>query len=155
LSYTARFHGRAAVRRLLSYLLMVAAITLVASVLPGARALADGPGNLLYTPTSATEANAYARVIELRHAGADNGMLLATFEHWYTNGQPSDHIIRASKDGGATWSTLATVPDSLTGPGHPVSQMWQPFLFEFPTQLGAYPAGTIMLLGNTVAASSW
>lgn len=147
-----RSHGRTAMRRLLPYLLIAAAIGLVASVLPGTRALADGTGNLLYTPTSANEANAYARVIELQHAGADNGKLLATFEHWYTNGQPSEYIIRSSGDGGATWSTLSTVPDSLTGPGHPVSQMWQPFLFEFPTRLGAYPAGTIMLVGNTVPA---
>jgi hypothetical protein len=137
---------------LFSYLLMIAAIALGIAVLPGARALADGTGNLLYTPASASEANAYARVIELQHAGADDGTLLATFEHWYTNGTPSEYIIRDSKDGGATWSTLATVPDSLTGAGHPVSQMWQPFLFEFPRQLGAYPAGTIMLLGNTVPA---
>ena len=44
MSHIARFHGRAAARRLLPYLLMVATITLVACVLPGARALADGPG---------------------------------------------------------------------------------------------------------------
>jgi hypothetical protein len=152
MSYTARSYGRAVERRLHYYLVVAAAIALVASVMPGSRALADGTGNLLYTPTSANEANAYARVIELRHAGAGNGTLLATFEHWYTSGQPSEYIIKASKDGGGTWSTLSTVADSQTGPGHPVSQMWQPFLFEFPRQLGAYPAGTIMLLGNTVPA---
>ncbi|MGH3168861.1 MAG: sialidase family protein, partial [Trebonia sp.] len=131
--------------------------TLVApglSGLSGSRALADGTGNPFYTPASANEANAYARVIELEHAGADNGTLLGTFEHWYTNGQPSEYIIRQSKDNGATWSTLSTVPDTLTGAGHPVSQMWQPFLFEFPHALGANPAGTIMLLGNTVPADS-
>jgi hypothetical protein len=115
-------------------------------------ALADGTGNLLYTPTSAQESNAYARVIQLRYAGAENGTLLATFEHANTDGTPSEYIIRSSTDNGATWSTRATVPDSLTGAGHPVSRMWQPFLFEFPKKLGAYPAGTIMLLGNTVPA---
>jgi BNR repeat protein/3-keto-disaccharide hydrolase len=151
-----RAFRRAAARRL--RLLLTAAIALAVAftvgfaVLPGSRALADGMGNLLYTPTSASEANAYARVIALQHAGSENGTLLATFEHWYTNGAPSEYIIRSSTDGGATWSDLSTVPDSLTGTGHPVSQMWQPFLFEFPRQLGAYPAGTIMLLGNTVPA---
>jgi hypothetical protein len=116
-------------------------------------ALADGTPNLLYTPTSQNEANAYARVIQLQHAGAADGTLLATFEHWYTNGTPSEFIIKASTDNGATWSTRSVVEDTVTGPGHPVSQMWQPFLFEFPHQLGSYPAGTIMLLGNTVPAN--
>ncbi len=155
MSKAERSHRRARPRRLLRYLFLSAAIALGAAVMPAGQALANGTGNLLYTPTSsAAEANAYARVIELEHAGADNGTLLATFEHWYTNGQPSQYFIRDSKDAGATWSTLSTVPDTLTGTGHPVSQMWQPFLFEFPRQLGAYPAGTIMLLGNTVPASS-
>jgi hypothetical protein len=130
------------------------ALALAAAVLyGGGPALADGTSNLLYTPSSPNEANAYARVIQLHHAGAANGTLLATFEHWYTNGTPSQYIIRASTDNGATWSTRSVVPDTVTGAGHPVSQMWQPFLFEFPRQLGAYPAGTIMLLGNTVPAS--
>ena len=153
---SARSHWRATPRRLRRLLtavtVLAAAVVLGFAVLPSSPALADGTGNLLYTPTSANEANAYARVIQLQHAGADNGTLLATFEHWYTDGTPSQYIIRDSTDGGSTWSTLSTVPDSLTGTGHPVSQMWQPFLFEFPRQLGAYPAGTIMLLGNTVPA---
>jgi len=150
----ARSHRRVRTRHLFRCALIGAAIALGVSLLPSGRALADGAPNLLYTPTSANEANAYARVIELEHAGQENGTLLATFEHWYTNGQPSEFIIKDSTDGGTTWSDLSTVPDSLTGPGHPVSQMWQPFLFEFPRQLGAYPAGTIMLLGNTVPADS-
>ncbi len=129
------------------------ALALAGTVFYGSpRALADGTANLLYTPASPDEANAYARVIRLQHAGAADGTLLATFEHWHTDGTPSEFIIRASTDNGATWSTRATVRDTVTGPGHPVSQMWQPFLFEFPRQLGAYPAGTIMLLGNTVPA---
>lgn len=153
---SARSHRRVTprrLRRLLTAAIVLAAVVVLGfAVLSGSPALADGTGNLLYTPTSANEANAYARVIQLQHAGAENGTLLATFEHWYTDSTPSQYIIRDSTDGGATWSTLSTVPDSLTGTGHPVSQMWQPFLFEFPRQLGAYPAGTIMLLGNTVPA---
>ncbi len=130
------------------------ALALAGAVVLGApQALADGTPNMLYTPTSPNEANAYARVIQLGHAGAANGTLLATFEHWYTNGSPSEYIIRASTDNGATWSTRSVVPDTVTGTGHPVSQMWQPYLFEFPRRLGTYPAGTIMLLGNTVPAS--
>jgi 3-keto-disaccharide hydrolase len=156
--HTAESHGRPMTRGLGSFwfrcALAIAVTVLGTAVLPGGPAAADGAGNLLYTPTSADESNAYARMIELQHAGPENGTLLATFEHWYADGQPSEYIIRSSGDGGVTWSTLATVPDTLTGAGHPVSQMWQPFLFEFPRQLGAYPAGTIMLLGNTVPADA-
>jgi hypothetical protein len=143
---------RAATHRPVRYLLVIAAMALVAVFLPASRAVADGTGNLIYTPSSANEANAYARMITLQHAGAQNGTLLATFEHWYTDGTPSQYLIRSSTDNGSTWSTLSTVPDAQTGAGHPVSQMWQPFLFEFPQRLGSYPAGTIMLVGNTVPA---
>lgn len=132
--------------------LAVALAALLALLIGPAAARADDTGHLLYTPTSATEANAYARVIRLAHAGGDDGRLLATFEHWNTDGTPARFVIRASDDDGATWSTLAAVGDPLTGPGHPVSQMWQPSLFEFPHRLGAYPAGTLLLVGNMVPA---
>lgn len=134
-------------RRILA---VVVPILLLVGLVPGA-ANADDAGTALYTPTSATEANAYARAIQLRHSGSANGTLLATFEHWYTDGSPAQLTIKRSTDG-ASWSTLATVGDPLTGAGHPVSQMWQPFLFEFPQQLGAYPAGTLLLVANMVPA---
>jgi hypothetical protein len=121
-------------------------------LMPGSISYANSNGQLLYTPTSTNESNAYARVIELHHAGSNNGRLLATFEHWTNNGTPASYIIQASDNNGASWYTLATVPDQQTGAGHPVSQMWQPILFEFPQQLGSYPAGTILLVGNTVPA---
>src|SRR5579875_2670971 len=121
-------------------------------LMPGSISYANSNGQLLYTPTSTNESNAYARVIELHHAGSNNGRLLATFEHWTNNGTPASYIIHASDNNGASWYTLATVPDQQTGAGHPVSQMWQPILFEFPQQLGSYPAGTILLVGNTVPA---
>ncbi|GAB3433745.1 sialidase family protein [Flindersiella endophytica] len=118
----------------------------------GVPAAADSPGGFLYTPTTPNESNAYARTIRLEHAGASNGRLLSTFEHWYEDGTPSAFVIRASDDAGGTWSTLATVGDPQTGAGHPVSRMWQPYLFEFPRPLGAYPAGTLLLMGNLVPA---
>jgi hypothetical protein len=125
---------------------------LTASVIAAQPAAADSAGSAMYTPTSTSESNAYARVIQLEHAGSRNGELLGTFEHWYADGTPSHYIVRSSTDNGATWSTTATVSDPQTGPGHPVSQMWQPTLFEFPHQIGRYPAGTIMLMGNLVPA---
>ena len=121
-------------------------------LMPGSISYANSSGQLLYTPTSANESNAYARVIELHHAGSNNDSLLATFEHWTNDTTPASYIIQASDNNGASWYTFATVPDAQTGTGHPVSHMWQPILFEFPQQLGSYPAGTILLVGNTVPA---
>nr|WP_186324722.1 family 16 glycoside hydrolase [Paenibacillus bovis] len=106
-------------------------------------------GEYIYEPTE-NEANIYARVIELENSGAKNGRLLSTFERSTEDGSPSKFIIRASDDNGENWYTLSTVSDPLEGDGHPASNAWQPFLFEFPQQLGEYPAGTIMLVGNTV-----
>ncbi|CAK7213017.1 hypothetical protein SEUCBS140593_001703 [Sporothrix eucalyptigena] len=123
-------------------------------------AAADGQGSLLWDPPVDNEANVYARVIQLQHTGSAslNGKLLATWEHWYTtgddstvaNGTAGSFIIRESTDGGDTWSTLATVIDTDTGPGHPFAQFWQPFFFEFPATLGNHPAGTLLLVGNLV-----
>jgi hypothetical protein len=127
---------------------------LTALALLPAAAHADSPGTALYTPTSASEANAYARVIQLQHAGAANGHLLATFEHWTNDGTPAQLSIRQSDAAGTSWSTLATVGDPLTGAGHPVSHMWQPFLYEFPHQIAGYPAGTLLLVANEVPADS-
>jgi len=137
-----------------SLLGLIAATVLAGTCLASSPVAADSPGNLLYRPTTQNESNAYARVIRLQHAGELNGRLLATFEHWFDDGSPAEFIIRASDDDGRTWTTLTTVPDPLDGPGHPVSRMWQPFLFEFPRQLGHYPAGTLLLVGNMVPADA-
>ncbi|KAF7175521.1 hypothetical protein CNMCM7691_008622 [Aspergillus felis] len=107
----------------------------------------------LWQPQYENEAAATARVIQLKHAGDATGHFLATFEHWYykpndtkvSNGTASNFIIRESSDQGQSWNTLAKVsaPDGL-----PNFFYYQPFLFEFPQQLGKYPAGTLLLVGN-------
>jgi hypothetical protein len=60
---------------LTSIVLLFAALTCPAS--------ADADGTYLWDPPVPNEANVYARVIELKHAGDLNGNLLATWEHWY------------------------------------------------------------------------
>ncbi|OQD75679.1 hypothetical protein PENDEC_c006G00231 [Penicillium decumbens] len=99
----------------------------------------------LWHPQYTNEDAAYARVIQLEHAGDANGKLLATWEHWYSNWTASNFIIQESNDLGTTWDTLTTVsaPD-----GVPNTFFYQPFLFEFPQQLGKYPEGTLLLVGN-------
>lgn len=111
----------------------------------------------IWQPQELNEANAYARVIALEHAGDQNGKLLATWEHWYVTGPgsttiadyPAEIIIRESDDGGQTWSTLATINETN---GVSYSAFWQPTLFEFPRPLGNYPEGTLLLVGNLVPA---
>jgi hypothetical protein len=118
-------------------------------------ALADSEGIVVWHPEVPNEGNGYSRVIQLQHAGDSNGNLLAIWEHWYTNGSTkasngtaSHYIIRESGDNGTTWDTLTTISDPLTGTGHPATKFFQPFLFEFPQQLGKYPEGTLLLVGN-------
>lgn len=140
-------------RRLPVVLALLLGLVSAAAGLTGSRpAAADSGGEFMYRAESTNEANIYARVIRLQHAGAVNGRLLGTFERHHDDGSPAQFVIRSSDDDGASWSTLATVSDPQTGPGHPVSRMWQPSLFEFPRRLGDHAAGTLLLVGNTVPA---
>jgi hypothetical protein len=98
----------------------------------------------MYSPSSGSEYLGYARTIRLQYSGSDNGTLLSTFEHEGGSSIESgisDYEIQKSSDGGATWSTLSSVPGDV--------KSLAPFLYEFPKQLGNFAAGTLMLLGST------
>ncbi|KAE8315219.1 hypothetical protein BDV41DRAFT_574918 [Aspergillus transmontanensis] len=103
--------------------------------------------NSLWSPSQGGELVGYSRVIELQHAGDANGKLLAAFEHWHDPSSPSSYIIRESTDNGTTWDTLKTLVASGDAP---TPNYFQPFLFEFPQQLGKHAEGTILLVGNLV-----
>jgi hypothetical protein len=109
---------------------------------------ANDSGHVVYQ-AGANETTGYARFIRLQNSGPANGNLLATFERWYSDGSNVPLIIRSSTDGGTTWSTLASVYDPNGN-----NEMFQPFLFEFPTQLGSYPAGTLLLVANSIEHST-
>lgn len=123
---------------------MVLAALLCVLAIPTA-AWGNSPGSALYSPSSANEGMAYTRMIRLENSGSVDGTLLAGFEHWSTDGSASSYVIRRSTDDGATWSTLSTVPGD--------TYSYQPSLFELPQQLGAYPAGTLLLAGATLPAN--
>src|SRR5487761_1380371 len=124
-------------------------IVMILSILTRA-AHANAIGHPVYQTTSSSEVTGYARVIQLQNSGSLwNGELLATFEHWYTNGTNVPLIIRQSTDGGNTWSTLATVYDPNGN-----NDMFEPALFEYPTALGSYPAGTLLLVANSIEGGS-
>ena len=86
----------------------------------------------------------YPRVIELQHAGQENGTLLATFE-MRPKDEPVFPIYR-STDHGLTWKPYSTVPDMKNHWGN----KYQPHLFELPCALGDLPEGTVMLAGNSI-----
>ena len=96
----------------------------------------------------------YPRVIELHHAHRPwhppkddapvNGTLLASFEE-YRPDTPVFPIYR-SDDHGKNWYRYSEVPDLKNGWGN----KFQPHLFEFPCRLGEFPAGTLMIAGNSI-----
>jgi hypothetical protein len=94
---------------------------------------------------STTEEAGYPRVIRLEHAGADNGVLLATFAHNGVPGEKGSLPVYRSADNGKTWSTtpVGVVRDTVHG--------WDieaPGLFELPVAQGDLPAGTLFAAGT-------
>ena len=81
----------------------------------------------------------YGRVIELKHNGENNGVLLATSQ-W----AGSDFPLYRSDNGGKTWSLINTVKEQLD---IRVTGNWQPHLYELPCQVGEMPEGTLLLSG--------
>lgn len=83
----------------------------------------------------------YARTVEL-----EGGVLLATWENY----SPEPPLVYApifkSIDGGETWKEIAKVQDQVNGWG----LRYQPFLYELPTKVGKYPAGTVLLATNSI-----
>ncbi len=87
----------------------------------------------------------YPRVIELHHAGEQNGLLLATFDH-STLKEPPVVPVMCSRDHGVTWEKYSRIEDTQNGYGI----RFQPHIFELPQPCGDLPAGTIVMSGNSV-----
>ncbi|RYP16759.1 hypothetical protein DL765_004936 [Monosporascus sp. GIB2] len=84
----------------------------------------------------------YARAVHLR----SSGNLLATWEN-YSPEPPQVHFpIYRSSDGGASWREIGRVRDTVNGWG----LRYQPFLYELPSPIGRFPAGTLLLAGNSI-----
>jgi hypothetical protein len=132
----------------LLFLLLALAGAAATLVLPAAgRADAiSRPAQTLYTPPSGSPApgSLYPRGLRLQHNGSANGTLLATFEQ-YTNGTPVFPIYR-STDNGTSWTKVSEVADTQNGWG----MRWEPELFELPTAMGGFPAGTVLAAGDSV-----
>ncbi|MFF7277392.1 RICIN domain-containing protein [Streptomyces griseorubiginosus] len=132
------------------------AITVLLALLAAVVALvlpSSGPAHAIsrasqtmYTPPSGTPSpgSLYPRAIRLQNSGSSNGTLLATFEQ-YSSGTPVFPIYR-STDNGNSWSQISSISDTHNGFGN----RYQPFLYELPTAIGNFPAGTILAAGNSI-----
>ncbi|MFE9674214.1 RICIN domain-containing protein [Streptomyces sp. NPDC006259] len=128
----------------LAFILLVSVMTMV---MPAGRADALArPSQTMYTPPSGAPSpgSLYPRAVRMQHNGSANGTLLATFEQ-YTSGTPVLPIYR-STDNGNSWSKISEVADTQNGWG----MRWEPELFELPTAVGGFPAGTILAAGASV-----
>ncbi|WP_086809161.1 RICIN domain-containing protein [Streptomyces reticuliscabiei] len=132
----------------LLFLLLVLALAAATLVLPavGRADALSRPAQTLYTPPSDAPApgSLYPRALRLQHNGSANGTILATFEQW-TNGKPVFPVYR-STDNGTSWTKISDVADTQNGWG----MRWEPELFELPTAMGGFPAGTILVAGDSV-----
>ncbi|MGW5663223.1 RICIN domain-containing protein [Streptomyces sp. NPDC003758] len=137
--------SRPATLLLLLLALVAAAGTVLLPAAGKAHALSR-PSQTMYTPPSNAPApgSLYPRAIRLEHSGTSNGTMLATFEQ-YTSGTPVFPIYR-STDNGNSWSKISDVADTQNGWG----MRWEPQLFELPTAIGNFPAGTILIAGDSV-----
>ncbi|WP_060888033.1 RICIN domain-containing protein [Streptomyces caniscabiei] len=129
--------------------LLLALIASVATLVLPAAGKADAlsrPSQTMYTPPAGSPApgSLYPRALRLQHNGSANGTILATFEQ-YTNTTPVFPIYR-STDNGNSWTKISDIADTQNGWG----MRWEPELFELPTALGDFPAGTILASGLSV-----
>ncbi|MFF3333013.1 RICIN domain-containing protein [Streptomyces sp. NPDC002888] len=131
--------------------LMLALLAAVATLVLPAAGRADAlarPSQTMYTPPSnaPSPGSLYPRAMRMQYNGSANGTMLATFEQ-YSSGTPVFPIYR-STDNGNSWAKISEVADTQNGWG----MRWEPELFELPTAMGDFPAGTILAAGASVPA---
>lgn len=91
----------------------------------------------------------YARTLLLNQFDPQTGnnVLLATWENYLPDDDPFPYYpIFQSFDLGETWSERSRVYDQVNGWG----LRYQPFLYELEEDLGDYPAGTVLIAGNSI-----
>ncbi|PWN54404.1 Oligoxyloglucan reducing end-specific cellobiohydrolase [Violaceomyces palustris] len=103
-----------------------------------------GPVNIFTPPsTYKSDKTLYGRQLMLT-VNDNAGTLLTTWEN-YTPTTPYFPIY-TSKDHGFTWKSLSKVTDQVNGWG----LRYQPFLYELTQAWAGFPAGTILLAGNSI-----
>ena len=79
----------------------------------------------------------------------DGETLLATFEFYpsMSGGSEPYFPVYRSTDGGRSWSLFSEIHDTR---GKGWGLRYQPTLFELPTEVGPWPAGTVLAAGNSI-----
>ncbi|NUR01209.1 MAG: ricin-type beta-trefoil lectin domain protein, partial [Streptomyces sp.] len=125
--------------------LLAAAVALVLPAAGPAHAISRASQTMYTSPSTAPSPGAlYPRGLRLQYSGSSNGTMLATFEQ-YSSGTPVFPIYR-STDNGNSWTQISSITDTHNGFG----MRYQPQLYELPTQIGNFPAGTILAAGNSI-----
>ncbi|KAL0565689.1 hypothetical protein V5O48_016329, partial [Marasmius crinis-equi] len=88
----------------------------------------------------------YARSLLIANDGTDKNVLLATWENYSPEPPIVWFPVYRSTDLGQTWKPLSNITDTQNGWG----LRYQPFLYELPSQIGSFPAGTIIAAGNSI-----
>jgi hypothetical protein len=89
----------------------------------------------------------YGRVILLKRNCKEDNVLLST---WTVSAPNKTYLpIYKSSDLGRTWTPLSKVYFKTVG----YTAIAQPFLYELEQSFGDYPAGTILVTGNTFSKS--
>jgi hypothetical protein len=134
--------------RSLARLLVIAVLGLSSLVFstPSARPFGTFYNVTIFSPppTYNSPGTIYGRSLLLNQNKETRNVLLSTFSI-FTPGTPYFPIYR-SADGGLTWTHLSNVHDTVNGWGLSA----QPSLFELPRAIGNYPAGTVLLTGNSI-----
>ena len=124
--------------------LMLILVVMLTAIIP-ASVNAYGPLTM-YTPASGdpNPGCQYARAVQLKYSGSNNGKMYATFES-YVNGTPTFKIFESTNNG-QSWAKVGDVTDKVNGWG----MRYQPFLFEMPQTIGSLTAGTLLCVGNSI-----
>ncbi|KAK2768186.1 hypothetical protein FQN54_000038 [Arachnomyces sp. PD_36] len=128
---------------------IVAALPLLATgvaALPKKGQLADietFSNKIIYTPgDDFTDPG----VLYARTALLNDSVLLATWENYSPEPPLVSFPIYRSEDNGQSWEEISRIEDQVNDWG----LRYQPQLFELPSPIGDFPAGTILCAGNSI-----
>lgn len=131
--------------------LVLATVAVAVSALPSAFPGVSSQGEALITngtifdpPEDYTiPRTLYSRTLQLN----GGNLLLATWENYLPNNDSFPYFpIYQSTNGGRSWSERSKAYDTQNAWG----LRYQPFLYELPEAIGDYPAGTVLLAGNSI-----
>ncbi|KAJ7227692.1 BNR/Asp-box repeat protein [Mycena rebaudengoi] len=105
-------------------------------------------GVAIFKPPSAYRVprTLYARTVLIAKDGADENVLLATWENYSPEPPQVWFPIYRSVDLGQTWKPFSNVTDTQNGWG----LRYQPTLYEMTEAIGGFPAGTILCSGSSI-----